>query len=638
MNPSHPDRREFLKSLGVVSAALVIPGCATLGKKRPNILWLTCEDTSPALGCYGDAYANTPNIDKVAAQGIVYRNAFTTAPICAPSRSCLITGRYATSLGTQHLRSEIPVPADLKILPEYLREAGYFCTNNSKTDYNFSPDERWNENSATAHWRNRPAGLPFFSVFNYTITHEGNANNSNDQVLAGLTERHDPARAALPPNYPDTPEMRRICARQYDLVTAWDQQVGERLKELEDDGLLEDTIIFIFSDHGFGLPRYKRWLYDTGLHVPLVIRIPGKFHHLAKTHAGHENTDLVSFVDFAPSVLQLAGQPIPAVMEGAPFLGRKTPPARQFIFGARDRADDVFDVSRCVRSERYIYIRNFIPHLPYIQNALIFGDQKTAFRELRRVRNTEGLPPGGEAMWQHKPLEELYDLQNDPNELHNLASSPDYADIKETLKTRLFDWILQTRDSGFLIEAEMMIRAQGSSVYAMTHDPKQYDLEAILDTAKLVGDPSVPLDELQKRLQSPDSGVRFWAATAFLAMCEAAAPVLIEIKSLLDDPSPAVQIVCAEILCHHNQCRAGLPVLMRNLEDSARPTVVLFAAASLRNIGIMAKPHLAAIKEIQKQYLGKAGGRYKDWLYPMFIGFALDQVRINCGEKIDIRE
>jgi len=628
-----------MKTMGVASTALVLPGCGTLNapKEKPNILWITCEDIGPALGCYGDEYADTPNLDTLASEGILYRNAFATAPICAPARSCLITGLYATSLGTQHLRSDIPVPADLKILPQYLRDVGYYCTNNSKTDYNFSPEGRWDENSSTAHWRNRPDGQPFFSVFNYGMTHEGNANSSDEKILAGLEKRHDPAKAVLPPYYPDTPEMRSIWARQYDLISVWDKQIGEFIRQLEEDGLLDDTIIFAFSDHGYGLPRYKRWLYNTGLQVPFIVRIPDKYKHLVKTNPGEENDELVSFVDFAPSVLQLAGLPAPEIMEGLPFLGRKIPKPRTYIYGARSRADDAFDVSRAIRDKRYIYIRNFMPHLPYIQDALIFGDQKRTFKELRRVRNSSGLPPAGEAMWVPKPVEELYDLQDDPFELNNLAGSPQHQNIKQQLRDKLFDWILEKRDTGFLIEAEMMIRAEKSSVYEMAHDPAKYDIKRILDTAGLVGDTTVPLDDVTGRLDDADSGVRFWAATAILAMGDRAKPAVPVLIRHLTDNSPSVQIVCAECLCKLDSCEGALAVLSQNFEDE-RPWVVLQAASSTRNIGVKAKPILSQIRKIQKKNSGNVWGRYKNWLYPMFIGFALDKALINCGEKIEIRE
>ena len=258
--------------LFLILTILNILGCRQ--DQKPNILWITCEDISPALGCYGDEYARTPNLDQLAKEGVLYKNAFATAPICAPARSCLITGVYATSLGTQHLRSDVLKPEFIKTIPEYLREQGYYCTNNHKTDYNFNPDGVWDENSREAHWRTRPKNSPFFSVFNYGISHEGHGNKIREKDTQDLEIKHKPEDAALPPYFPDTPEMRRILAHYYDLISVLDDKVGDLLEQLEKDGLKENTIIFFFSDHGFGLPRYKRWLYNTGLHVPLIIHVP----------------------------------------------------------------------------------------------------------------------------------------------------------------------------------------------------------------------------------------------------------------------------------------------------------------------------------------------------------------------------
>ncbi|MBD3274370.1 MAG: sulfatase-like hydrolase/transferase, partial [Candidatus Marinimicrobia bacterium] len=366
-------RRKFLKSAGILGVMSTVPfslqKCASADEEysRPNVLWITAEDISPALGCYGDEYANTPTLDALAEDGILYENAFATAPICAPARSSLITGIYATSLGTQHLRSDIPVPEDLKILPEYLREQGYFTTNNSKTDYNFDPSGRWDENGSDAHWRNRPGNEPFFSVFNYGITHEGHANRDDPQDVETLDSLHDPAEAPVPPYHPDTPEMRDIWAHQYDLISVLDQRVKALLNQLKEDGLAEDTIVFFFADHGFGQPRYKRWMYNTGIQVPFIVHVPQKFRRFLDTSSGEQRKELVSFIDFAPTVLNLCQTEIPGEMVGQTFLGLERDKPRKFVYGARSRADDIYDVSRAIRDERYIYIRNYMPHRSYIR-------------------------------------------------------------------------------------------------------------------------------------------------------------------------------------------------------------------------------------------------------------------------------
>ena len=318
-------RRDFLKVVGLHASIFTIPGCINGTKRlsdetfgqRPNILWITCEDINPYLGCYGDTNAITPNLDKLATESILYTNAYATAPVCSPSRSCLITGVYATSLGTQHLRSEVQLPKKIKCFPQYLRAAGYYCSNNYKKDYNFIDINVWDESSHTAHWRKRKPGQPFFSVFNFISTHQGQINGSDEEFFKKYRsklepeELHDPAKITLPPYYPDTPMVRNIWNRYYDLITYMDKQVADLLGQLKDDGLADNTIVFFFSDHGLGVPRHKRTVYDSGLHVPLMVRFPEKYQYLAPLRAGHKTDRLVSFVDFAPTVLNLAGLATP---------------------------------------------------------------------------------------------------------------------------------------------------------------------------------------------------------------------------------------------------------------------------------------------------------------------------------------
>ena len=319
----------------VVLASLVAAlGCSeAIAAERPNILWLTAEDMSPHLGCYGDSEAHTPRIDAFARESVRYTRAFATAPVCSPSRSCLITGVYATSLGTQRLRSQFPVPAEFRPFTALLREAGYHCTNNVKTDYNLYGEAEfiraaWDESSPRAHWRSRRSGQPFFAVFNFMTTHQSRASawpheQFETEVAAKLTpsERHDPAKLTLPPYYPDTAEARRTWARYRDCIAALDKQVGEVLEQLAADGLAEDTIVCFYSDHGMGMPRGKRCLHDSGLRVPLLVRFPKKWAHLAPAKSGETSDRLVSFVDFAPTVLSLCGVPAPSHFQGEAFLG-----------------------------------------------------------------------------------------------------------------------------------------------------------------------------------------------------------------------------------------------------------------------------------------------------------------------------
>jgi len=311
---------------------------------RPNILWISTEDISLDLGCYGDSYAVTPNLDCFAAESVRYDNAFTPAGVCAPVRSGIITGMYPTTIGTNNMRCKGVPPAQVRCFTEYLRAAGYYCTNRRKTDYQFAPPiTAWDDCSGKGHWRNRAKGQPFFSVINITTTHESKIRSRYEQL------KHDPARAKLPPYYPDTPVVRKDWARYCDIITTMDQQVGQILQQLEDDGLAEETIVWFWGDHGRGLPRAKRWLYDSGLHVPLIIRVPEKFRKLANPvdpaalEPGTVSDDLISFIDFGPTVLSLAGVKVPTHIQGRPFLGTQKAPPRKYIFAARDRMDEAYD-------------------------------------------------------------------------------------------------------------------------------------------------------------------------------------------------------------------------------------------------------------------------------------------------------
>jgi arylsulfatase A-like enzyme len=609
----------------------------------PNILWIVTEDISPALGCYGDEYAKTPNLDGLAAQGIRFDYAYATAPICAPSRSCLITGLYATSLGTQHLRTEVKKPDFIKTFPVHLREAGYFVTNYGKTDYNFDPEGIWDYWEQDPYpWRKRKGNQPFFSFLNIGSTHEGpgNIEDAYNRAVEDLPDSlfHDPEKANLPPYFPDTPEMRRLWAHYYDLVSDMDVQVGDILNTLEEDGLMENTIIFFFSDHGFGLPRYKRWLYRTGLHVPLIIYLPPAYQHFAREGTGSVSEDLVSFVDFAPTVLNLAGTKIPAYMQGKKFLGDSIDRPRKYVFGARSRADDMYEVSRAVLAKDYIYIRNYLPYLPYIQPGYIFSDRKLSFRELRKLHLAEELPMEAKKLWQPKPIEELYNLKNDPFELNNLARDRNYREIMEYLHEQLKKWVIDTRDIGFLFEPEYRIRAGESSPYTMAQDSSRYDIEKILAAAELVGRGS--LAEIAGALDSDDSGVRFWGVTALRNDPEMARESIGLLDGLLEDPSPVVQIAAAETLCIIDQCGNALPVLDRWVQDD-RPWLALYAARSLQLIGEKACPLVPTMykvleKNIRDPQATSAGNRYLDFNFSAFTSWALEVALVNCGEDVEV--
>jgi uncharacterized sulfatase len=456
-----------------VFAVLSAVGFCHLSAAGPNLLWISLEDTSPDLGCYGDKYAVTPNIDRLASQGCRYTHAFTHAGVCAPSRSGIITGMYPTSIGTHYMRCKGVPPSYVKCFTEYLRAAGYYCTNDNKTDYNFdAPPTAWDDSRRGAHWRSRPSKeTPFFAVINLTTTHESQVRLPEAQLEArrktlSADELHDPAQAPLPPYYPDTAVVRRDMANYYDNLTFTDKQVGRILKELEDDGLAESTIVFFWGDHGRGLPRHKRWIYDSGIRVPLVVRWPGKL------QPGSVSDELVAFVDFAPTLLSLAGVEIPQHLQGQAFLGPKKAPPREYVYAARDRMDETLDIIRAVRDKRYKYIRNYRPDLPYAQR-ITYMDEMPTMKEWRRLA-AAGELKGPQAIFFQptKPVEELYDTVADPHEIHNLASDPKHADTLARLRAAHEQWRVDTQDLGLIPEADLNELRRPGGQWTVTADPK----------------------------------------------------------------------------------------------------------------------------------------------------------------------
>lgn len=617
---------------------LVCLGCRQVNETpqqppvQPNIVWINVEDIGPALGAYGDPRAITPNLDQLAAEGILYENAFSTAPICSPSRSSFITGVYSTSMGTQHLRSRVERPDFIKTMPEILKNAGYFVTNYGKTDWNFSPEGVFDlREQEFDPWRKRPQDQPFFSMFVIGGTHEGAANKEIIQTEQ-TKSYHDPDGFPVPDFYPNTPYFQKMWASYYDLITRMDMKVGEILKNLEEDGLKEETIVFFFSDHGFGMPRYKRYMYRSGIHVPLLVYLPKKYRHLSGTPAGESTDQLVSLVDLAPSVLNMLGMDKPEYMQGRAFLGVDAEPAREFVFGERSRADDLFEMSRAVLNDQYIYIRNYMPYLPYIRHGKIQGAEKKGYRELLRMHASGELPAPMERLFSSKPPEELYDLANDPAELNNLAADPEYASIKEKFNSKLIQWVKETRDIGFLPEAEYMIRSEDSTPYQLARDSSAYPLETILEAAKLIGYQKER--EIAEKLSDPVAGARYWAVIATRSLENPGRDIISLLKNSLNDQSPSVQIAAAEALCAFGVCRETIPVLKKWILDD-RPWVALQAARSVVEIGEKARPLIPDLYSAQERYLSEPGAarKYKDFEYASFIGWALETALENCGEK-----
>ncbi|MFT7159611.1 MAG: N-sulfoglucosamine sulfohydrolase, partial [Bacteroidia bacterium] len=343
-------KMNYLKPIYTSQASILLLfllgiSCTPAELPKPNILWIVSEDNSPFLGAYGDEFATTPNLDKLASKGILYQNAFAPAPVCAPTRSSMITGIYANSLGTHQMRSFYPIPDSFQFYPTLLREAGYYCTNQSKTDYNTVNRENiWDESSKKAHYKNRKEGQPFFHIYNFTISHESSIHKSipNDEL------RHDPKKVPIPPYHPRTPEMEHDWAQYYDKVEDLDTRVGEVIKELEESGQAENTVIFYYSDHGGILGRSKRFMYESGLRVPLIVYLPEKYQHLAKEMPGSSTDRFINLLDMGPTALNIVRANIPSHMQGKPFLGENTVEMKR-SYGFRGRMDERFDLVRSVR-------------------------------------------------------------------------------------------------------------------------------------------------------------------------------------------------------------------------------------------------------------------------------------------------
>lgn len=445
---------------------------------KPNILWLSVEDISPLLAPYGDNSIQTPNISRLAREGIVFTNAFTTAGVCAPSRSSIITGMYPVSIGTHNMRTgphyayrepedevyktyyrqkdingkNVPEyaavpPPFVKVFTEYLRAAGYFTTNAAKTDYQFnSPITAWDEIGRDAHYKNRAPGQPFFAVFNHEITHESRVFGKKDDPMLS-----DIQNIKIPAYFPDLPVVRQDVGRVYSNIIELDQQIGSMLKELEDADLLDKTIIFFWSDHGGPLLRQKRAVGNSGLRVPLIVRMPNG------QMGGTKVEDIVSLMDLGPTVMSLAGIEPPDYMHGKAFLGKyKSKSPHQYAFGSADRFDESIDMTRSVIDGKFVYIRNFRPELPLIFRNL-YREQIDMTQVLIEM-DQQGKLTGDPAyiFMKTKPQEELYDLSTDPYEVKNLAQLPEYQDKLKELRTALSKWQLEVKDLGFVPESDLV--------------------------------------------------------------------------------------------------------------------------------------------------------------------------------------
>ncbi len=598
--------------VGALALMPVIAGIHTTAAEpeRPNILWLVSEDNDALLGCYGDPLARTPTLDKLAREGVLFERCF-AQPVCAPSRFTLISGMYAASCGpAQHMRAQGRIPSWLKGFPAWLREAGYFTSNNAKTDYNspINVREAWNECGRKAHWRNRPdARQPFFSVFNHEVTHESCLFPEEEKPLD--FPPMDPARVRIPPYQPDTPEMRADWARYYNHITLLDGQLAAKLKDLADAGLAENTIVFYYADNGGVLPRSKRFLQESGTHVPLIIYFPPKWRHLAPAAPGSRISAPVHFVDFAPTVLSLAGVKKPGYMQGHAFAGPAKEAPNEFVYCTRDRMDERYDTMRSVMDSRWLYIRNFRPDLPYVQ-PLNYMFQARGYQSWARVAREGRLTRATAQFWGEKPGEELYDMGADRDSVNNLAADPAHRATLERMRAALKRHTLEINDNGFLPEGSVL---EG---YDASRMPGAFPVERVFDLAVLASErDAANLTKLIDALDDPNEAMRWWAAQGCAMLGGKASPAEAALQKRLKDASGAVQVAAAEALARIGRIDVALPVLEHWVKNTEAPFFALQAANVLDHLGERAQPVLPTLKRLLET-VTKAGGRNAEQRYP----------------------
>jgi arylsulfatase A-like enzyme len=574
------------RALGTSAAAAAATGAKAATGERPNILWLVSEDNNPFIGAYGDTLAHTPTIDRLARDGVLYRHAYSTAPVCAPSRFALITGAHAESNApANQMRAVSKLPKGWRTTPEFLREAGYHCTNNAKTDYNCAIEAArvWNRSGTDAHWRQRPAGAPFFAVFNYEATHES-------QLFKPTPGRVTPDQVRVPAYLPDAPEIRVDIASYYNLMERMDGQIAARLAELEADGLADNTIVFYYSDNGGALPRSKRYCYEEGLRCALIVRFPPRWAHLAPTNPGGVVEEPVSFIDLPPTVLALGGVARPPQMQGRPLFPNRRRRGPAYAFGMRNRMDERYDMVRSVTDGRYRYVRNYMPHRPAGQNQA-YAWQAKGYQAWETSHRAGGAPAVQEAFWKPRPFEELFDLSNDRDQLTDLTAEPAHAAALRRLRRALDGHMLAINDNGFIPEGSPLEGFDASRA------PGAYPLARVMALASAAGarDPG-RLGLFRVGIDDPNEVIRYWAATGLAILGTSAAPALGDVRRrLTSEPSPQVRAALAEALCGAGDPEQGVAALAGLLSADTLP-VKLQALNALTWVGPAASAALPAIR------------------------------------------
>ena len=561
---------------------------ATTAAERPNILWIVSEDNSPWLGSYGDELATTPRLDALAAQSIRYTRAYSNAPVCAPSRNALITGAYPIAFGTEHMRSGYKIPDEVRFYPGYLRDAGYYTTNNAKKDYNtVDQPDAWDESSSEASYRNRAVGQPFFHIVNLGVTHESRLH------YGSIATNHDPDAMQLAPYHPDTPEARNDYAVYYDRLEELDDQVGEILDALEADGLAENTIVFYYSDHGGAVGGTKRFLTEGGLRVPLLIKVPDRFQHLVAYTQTETVERPVSFVDLPATLLRLAGIDLPAHMVGTSVLQQND---NRYVFAYGGRMDDRRNLVRSVSDGKYRLTRNYLPHRPYGRR-LEFLWRAPLVQSWANEYEAGRLNAVQSAFFEPRSAVELYDVVNDPHGTVNLAGQPDVADKLEELSGALTRWQIQNHDAG-LVPEPMLLELDQEGVIRDYVVSEKYATDEVVLLAQSAGDrdPAM-LDTFLEHLQSGHPVKSYWAATGLLLLGENSRAALPIVDDVLAEVEPWTGIVLAELMIRLDRQASATAYLEKSLQ-SDNLMVRLQAMETIVETGLLdpaLKPAIAAM-------------------------------------------
>ncbi len=588
-------RRVFIQSTAGLTALSTLPNTTRAATAdRPNILWLTCEDNNINwVGCYGNPHANTPNIDQLARDGFQYMHCFANAPVCAPSRSTWITGINALSMGTHPMRSRYEIPHHLiQYYPDHLKSNGYYVGNSTKTDYNIggrSDKECW-DNPGKVDWNELKQNQPFFQIINSTQSHESKAFGDVNET------EHNPKNTKLRKYHPDVPGMRENYAHYHDAIKKMDGEIGASLQKLKEMGLAENTIVIHNSDHGGVLPRSKRYLFESGIHCPLIVRIPEKFKHLWPERKPGQKVDrLVSFVDMPKTWLSITGTSVPETMQGTIFLGEKTEPEQEFHYAFRGRMDERCENARAVCDKQFLYIRNYMPYAPWMQK-LNYLWKMTATQAWETHVQSGKASEVQQRFFKPKGwTEELYDMHKDPDSVDNLIDNPEYAQVIAKMRSGLRSWQEQIHDSALIPESDMARRVaeHKTTIYELVRNPKLYNQTALLDAADLaLAEDRNHLPALRNLLKSNDSGLRYWGIVGCFLLNDQQSAVPCQ-----NDDSHEIRAMAAWLLFRTGKKEQGLSQLKALIEEES------YALLTVLNIldwmGTDAEPLLPTVRAIK---------------------------------------